>query len=126
MFEGFEGFRKGREACRKNFHLISCNMDSVVTSYGQKTNSSKKYKSIKVPGNIRESSGKFPGNSPDIPRKQLGLPEVHVGPERFKKFREACRNNFHLISCNMDSVVTSYDQKTKKALTIIKLTSIKL
>ena len=46
--------------------------------------------------------------------KQLGFPQVYLGPERFKKFREACRNNFHLISCNMDSVLTSYDQKTKK------------
>ena len=43
-----------------------------------------------------------------------GFPEVYVGPERFKKVREACRNNFHLISCNMVSVVTSYDQKPKK------------
>ena len=59
----------------------------------------------------------------NVVSKKLGLPEVYVGPERFKKFREACRNNFHLISCNMDSVVTSYDQKSKK-LTSIKLTSI--
>ena len=54
-----------------------------------------------------------PAFSPNFVSKKLGLPEVYVGPERFKKLREACRNNFHLISCNMDSVLTSYDQKPK-------------
>ena len=42
--------------------------------------------------------------------KKLGLPGVYLGPRGFRKVREACRNNFHLISCNMDSVVKSYDQ----------------
>ena len=44
---------------------------------------------------------------------QFGYPQVYVGPEGFNQVRKACRNNFHLISCNMDSVVTSYDPKTK-------------
>ena len=44
---------------------------------------------------------------------KFGFPEVYVGPERFEKFREACRINFHLLSCHMDSVVPSYDEKAK-------------
>ena len=36
------------------------------------------------------------------------------GPECFEKFREACRKNFHPVAPLKTSVVTSYDQKTKK------------
>ena len=53
----------------------------------------------------------------EISRKglyKLGFPEVYVGPERFKKLREACRKNFHLVAPPKTSVVTTYDQKTKK------------
>ena len=32
----------------------------------------------------------------------------------FKKLREACRKNFHLVAPPKTSVVTSYDQKTSK------------
>ena len=39
------------------------------------------------------------------------------GPERFKKLREACRKNFHLVAPLKTSVVTSYDQKTNKNTT---------
>ena len=40
--------------------------------------------------------------------------EVYVDPGGFKKVREACKkNNFLLFSCNMDSVVPSYVEKTK-------------
>ena len=42
----------------------------------------------------------------------VSLRESGIGPARFKTFREACRNNFHLISCHMDSVVPSDDEKT--------------
>ena len=35
-----------------------------------------------------------------------------MGPGGSKKVREACRKNFLLFSCNMDSVVPSYDEKT--------------
>ena len=31
-----------------------------------------------------------------------------------RKVREACRKNFHLVAPLITSVVTSYDQKTKK------------
>ena len=31
----------------------------------------------------------------------------------FRKVREVCRKNFHLVAPLMTSVVTSYDQKTK-------------
>lgn len=54
---------------------------------------------------------------------KFGLPEAYADPGRVKNFRKACRNDFHLISCNMDFVVTSYDQKTQK-LTSMKLTGI--
>ena len=37
VFEGFGGFRELREACGKNFHLISCKFTSMVTSYDKKT-----------------------------------------------------------------------------------------
>ena len=46
--------------------------------------------------------------------KKLGLPEVYGGPERFRKVREACRNNFHLVAPHKSSMVPIYDQKTKK------------
>ena len=36
VFEGVGGFRKLREACGKNFHLISCKSTSVVTIYDKK------------------------------------------------------------------------------------------
>ena len=45
--------------------------------------------------------------------KKIGLPEVYLDPGRFKKLREACRNNFHLFSCKLDLMVPSYDQKIK-------------
>ena len=44
--------------------------------------------------------------------ENIGIPEVYLDPGRFDKVRESCRNNLQLISCNMDSVMTSYDQKT--------------
>ena len=50
----------------------------------------------------------------DFVFKQLGFPEVYVGPAGFRKVRQACRKNFVLFSCNMDSVVPCYDEKTKK------------
>ena len=50
----------------------------------------------------------------DVDSKKLGLPEVYVDPERFRKVREACRKHFRIISCKITSMVTSYDQKTKK------------
>ena len=34
-----------------------------------------------------------------------------LGPERFKKLREACRKIVHLVAPPKTSVVTSYDQK---------------
>ena len=37
-----------------------------------------------------------------------------LGPERFNKLREAYSKNFHLVAPLKTSVVTSYDQKTKK------------
>ena len=42
------------------------------------------------------------------------FPEFFEGFGKFRKLREACGNNFHLMSCKSTSVVTSYDQKTKK------------
>ena len=32
-----KGFKHVQEACRNNFYQISCNMDSVVPSYGETT-----------------------------------------------------------------------------------------
>ena len=43
--------------------------------------------------------------------KKLGLPEVYGGPGQFRKVREACRNNYHLISCAIDLIVKSYDRE---------------
>ena len=40
--------------------------------------------------------------------------KVLEGPEGFRKVREAERIHFHLISSKSDSMVPSYDQKTKK------------
>ena len=37
-------------------------------------------------------------------------------PERFKKLREACRKNFHLVVPPKTSVVTSYDQKCPRKI----------
>ena len=43
---------------------------------------------------------------------------VFVGSRRFpggfKKLREVCRKNFHLVAPPKTSVVTSYDQKTSE------------
>ena len=33
-----------------------------------------------------------------------------LGPKRFKKLRQACRKNFHLVAPLKDGVVTSYDR----------------
>ena len=38
-----------------------------------------------------------------------------LGPKRFKKLRQACRKNFHLVAPLKNGVVTSYGQKCKKA-----------
>ena len=46
--------------------------------------------------------------------KKLGLPELYEVPGGFRKIREACRKNFHLVAPLKTSVVTSYDQKNKK------------
>ena len=54
--------------------------------------------------------------------KIFGFPEVFEGFGGFRKLREACGKNFHLISCKSTSVVTSYDQKTKT--TAIKATTV--
>ena len=43
-------------------------------------------------------------------------------PRGFRQLREACRKNFHLVVPSKTSVVTSYDQKTKK-LTSKRVTS---
>ena len=37
-------------------------------------------------------------------------------PVRFKKLREACRKNFHLVAPPKTYVVTSYDKKTQKVI----------
>ena len=37
-----------------------------------------------------------------------------LGPKRFKKLRQACRKNFHLVAPLKNGVVTSYDQECKK------------
>ena len=39
---------------------------------------------------------------------------VLVVPGGFKKLREVCRKNFHLVAPSKTSVVTSYDQKTSE------------
>ena len=50
--------------------------------------------------------------------KQLGLPEFQGGfSERFRKVREACRNNFHLVAPHKSCMVSSYDEKAKKVTT---------
>ncbi len=46
--------------------------------------------------------------------KQIGFSKVFGGPGGFKKLREASRKKIHLISCKLDLMVPSYDQKTKK------------
>ena len=46
--------------------------------------------------------------------RQIVFSMVFGGPGGFKKLREASRTNFHLISCQLDLMVPSYDQKTKK------------
>ena len=49
--------------------------------------------------------------------QKFGLSEVFLGPGGFKKLRETCTNFFHLVAPPKTSVVTSYDQKTKKLTT---------
>ena len=44
-------------------------------------------------------------------RKHFGSSEAFGGPGGFRKLREACRKNFHLVAHSKTSVVTSYDQK---------------
>ena len=46
--------------------------------------------------------------------KTICFSKVFGGPGGFKKLREASTKNFHLISCKLDLMVPSYDQKTKK------------
>ena len=46
--------------------------------------------------------------------KSVGFPEAFGGPGGFKKLREACRKNFHLVAPLKNSVVTNYDQKNDK------------
>ena len=46
--------------------------------------------------------------------EQLGFSCFYQGPGGFRKLREACRKNFHLVAPPKTSVVTIYDQKTKK------------
>ena len=48
-----------------------------------------------------------------IVSNKIGFPLVFEGFGALRKLREACGKNFHLISCQSTSVVTSYDQKTK-------------
>ena len=36
-------------------------------------------------------------------------------PGGFKKLREACRHNFHLVSSKSEAVGPSYDQRTEKS-----------
>ena len=52
---------------------------------------------------------------------KLSLPEVDLGPGQFTKFSEACRNDVHSSSCNMDSMVTSYAQYIDFCSTNVKL-----
>ena len=41
----------------------------------------------------------------------MGFSGLEEGPGGFRKLREACRKNFHLVAPPKTSVVTSYDQK---------------
>ena len=41
--------------------------------------------------------------------KFWSFPSILGGPGRFRKLREACRKNFHLVAPLKTSVVTSYD-----------------
>ena len=43
--------------------------------------------------------------------------DISRGPEGFTKVREAERIHFHLISCESDLMVPSYDQKTRNNFT---------
>ena len=43
--------------------------------------------------------------------KRISFSEVFEGLGRFKKVREACRNNFHLFSSKSELMVPSYDQR---------------
>ena len=43
----------------------------------------------------------------------LGFPQGFGGPGGFRKLREACRKNFHLVVPLVTLGVTSYDRKTK-------------
>ena len=45
---------------------------------------------------------------------KLGFSGFWEVPGRFKKLREACSKNFHLVAPSKTSVVTSYDQKTSE------------
>ena len=54
--------------------------------------------------------------------ENLGFLQVFGGPGGFRKLREACRKNFHLVAPKKNGVVPSYDQKPKK-LTSKKVTS---
>ena len=49
-----------------------------------------------------------------IVSKYFGFPEVVEGFGWFRKLREACRKNFHLVAPLKTGMVTSYDQKKKK------------
>ena len=40
------------------------------------------------------------------------FPELYEVPGRFKKIREACRKNFHLVAPPKTFMVTSYDPNT--------------
>ena len=47
----------------------------------------------------------------NINYKKLGLTERYEVPGRFRKLREACRNNFNLFSSKSIQRIPSYDQK---------------
>ena len=67
-----------------------------------------------TPGTIGNSTLKTSVSQKKIVSNIFVFPEVFEGFGGFRKLREACGKNFHLISCKSTSVVTSYDQKTKK------------
>ena len=46
--------------------------------------------------------------------KKLGLPEVYEVTGGFRKIREACRKNFHLVAPLITSVARFYDQNNKQ------------
>ena len=72
-------------------------------------------------------SGLIHGRHARILARVFGIrkdgPEVFGGPGGFRKLREACRKNFHLVAPLITSVVTSYDRKNPKRLTTKKATT---